>query len=53
MQPRGKNFGENFSMPSGGVVAGRVNPSNARGLETEPLEAAKLQGCLGGHHIFL
>lgn len=53
MQPRGKNFGENFSMPSGDVVAGRVSPSNARGLETEPLEIAKLQVCLGGHYVFL
>lgn len=35
-------------MPSGDVVAGRVNLSNARGLETEPLEIAKLQGRLEG-----
>ena len=40
-------------MPSGDVVAGRVSPSTAKGLETEPLEIAKLQVCLGGHYIFL
>lgn len=34
-------------------LGGGQATSNAIRLETEHLEITKLQGCLGGHHIFL